>query len=106
MQLVMTTTDGLERRFDVESGRTVIGRSVQCDVRIPLPSVADSHCEIVVEAKNAHLIHLHDGLSTLHNGTAVKSTPLAHADTVQVGPVVFHVLLSDDDGEMVIQREG
>lgn len=97
LRLVMETRDGSDRYFPVREGRNVIGRSTRCDVRITLPSVSSSHCEIMLENERARLVNLDDILGTLHNGEPVDEAVLSKDDIVQVGPVRFRVELSPDE---------
>ena len=96
LRLVMETRDGSDRYFPVREGRNVIGRSNRCDVRISLPSVSSSHCEIMLENERARLVNLDEILGTLHNGQPVEEAILSKDDIVQVGPVRFRVELSTD----------
>jgi pSer/pThr/pTyr-binding forkhead associated (FHA) protein len=85
IHLVITTTDGLERAFPVMSPRTVIGRETRCDLRVPLPTVAEHHCEI-------------SDSGTFHNGDRVERAVLSHADRLTVGPVTFEVRIAAIEG--------
>lgn len=96
--LVMRTSDGNERPFAVRESRTVIGRESRCDVRIAVPSVADRHCEIVLDGSHLTLKDLDSDGGTFVNGQRVRDARLGHADQLRIGPVTFEVRVSDQAG--------
>jgi pSer/pThr/pTyr-binding forkhead associated (FHA) protein len=98
IHLVITTTDGLERAFPVMSPRTVIGRETRCDLRVPLPTVAEHHCEIIVNGTLLELKDLGSDSGTFHNGDRVERAVLSHADRLTVGPVTFEVRIAAIEG--------
>ena len=89
--LVIKTKDGHERVFPVQADRTVIGRETRCDLRVPLPTVADRHCELVLADGVIELKDLGSELGTFHKGDRVDRVVLGHADRFRVGPVEFEV---------------
>ena len=104
--LIMRTATGGEREFRISRQRTVIGREVQCDVRIPLPKIAPRHCDLTIEGGRVRLRDLGasaDG--TLHNGRAVREAILEDADLLTVGPVTFQVRFMDGDGRAGVETE-
>ena len=103
--LVMKTADGKERPFPIQKTRTVIGRETRCDVRIPISSVANQHCEIRLEDEVLHLTDLNSVGGTLHNGNPVNNAKLTHADTLTIGPVTFEVRILPGDQETIIYRK-
>lgn len=104
-QLIMETKDGSDRRFDVREGRTMIGRSDRCDVRITLPSVSANHCEIMLENQQARLVNLDEILGTLLNGKPIQQAQLSADDRLQIGPVVFRVLKTSDENAAATSRD-
>jgi pSer/pThr/pTyr-binding forkhead associated (FHA) protein len=107
LTLIMTTASGDERSFAVPMGTTVIGRDSRCDLRIALPTVSKQHCAITFNEGAARIEHLAEDLQTLVNGESIAATPLAPADIVQIGPVIFRVESQDDsvagDGRRISQ---
>jgi pSer/pThr/pTyr-binding forkhead associated (FHA) protein len=101
--LVMQTTDGKERPFALRKDRTVIGRENGCDVRIPVPAVAQKHCQIELEQGRLKLKDLGSDKGTFHNGRRVEAEEeLTNADTLTIGPVTFVIRMDDQllpDGE-------
>jgi pSer/pThr/pTyr-binding forkhead associated (FHA) protein len=107
--LVMQANDGRERRFAVKPS-TVIGRETTCDVRVPVPTVSQRHCQITFDGSRLRLLDLRSERGTYHNGNRVQEALLAHHDRLTVGPVTFVVHVQSDslpDGrvsEIVIER--
>lgn len=89
--LVMKLNDGTERKFPLGEKKTLIGRETRCQVRIALPTVADRHCEIVLDNGELVLSDLGSELGTFVNGTPVRKAVIGPADEVTVGPVTFHL---------------
>lgn len=87
--LAMGTADGTERVFAIDKPRLVIGRISRCDVRIPLPSVADRHCEIVICQGRLKVRDLGSTLGTYVNGERVHEINLRKRDHISLGPVTF-----------------
>jgi pSer/pThr/pTyr-binding forkhead associated (FHA) protein len=109
--LVMQAANGCERRFAVQKPTIVIGRETTCDVRVPVPSVSQKHCQITLEQGQLKLIDLCSDRGTFHNGNRVQEALLVHEDTVTIGPVTFVVRVQQDaeltDGqpqEIIIER--
>lgn len=96
--LVMETPSGDGRPFPIAKERTVIGQAAATDVRIPIPSVAPRHCEIVYDGQELRLNDFGSIRGTLHNGVRVQEAVLGHADRVTVGPVTFRVRVQQEDG--------
>ena len=90
--LVMQTSDGTERTFAVQKSTTVIGRETSCDVRVPVPTVSQKHCQLTLEeGERLRITDLHSERGTFHNGNRVEEAMLAHEDKVTIGPVTFVV---------------
>jgi pSer/pThr/pTyr-binding forkhead associated (FHA) protein len=109
--LVMQASDGNERTFAVAKPRMVIGRETTCDVRVPVPSVSDKHCQITFDGSELKLVDLHSDRGTYHNGTRVQEAVLCHEDRLTIGPVTFVVRMKHDGGagngqppEIIIER--
>jgi pSer/pThr/pTyr-binding forkhead associated (FHA) protein len=95
IELVITTANGGERSFAVGE-RAVIGRENRCDLRVPLPTVSDEHCEIVVRDGLAELKDLGSESGTFHNGARVDRVRLSHADRFSVGSMTFEVRMTQN----------
>jgi len=106
--LVMQGSDGTQRPFAVTKPRTVIGREPTCDVRVPLGSVAQKHCQITLDdAGSLRVKHLGAGNGTYRNGEAISDeSALTHGDTLAIGPVTFIVRIAQsEDGESIDGQE-
>lgn len=101
--LVMKTTDGLDRPFQIAKSRTVIGRETRCDVRIPVSAVSKRHCEIRLSNDELCLTDLNSDSGTFHNGDRVENAKLSHDDTLTIGPVTFVIrVLSDSKSDVPV----
>lgn len=100
VQLVMFKSDGSRRDFPLTRGRIVIGRTNEVGLRIPLSSVSRKHCEIAIEDGVVKMRDLGSSNGTLHNSVRVKEAVLAAGDQVEVGPVVFIVVIDGVPAEI------
>lgn len=94
-RLIMFKDD--ERRdFPVKSGKVVVGRRLECDLRIPTNDVSREHCEISSNGVILKVKDLGSSNGTFVNGRRVTEAQLKAGDKLGVGPVVFVVQI---DGE-------
>jgi hypothetical protein len=92
--LVMYKADGARRDFPLCKARVLIGRDNACELRVPLPSVSRKHCELKVASGSVKLRDLGSSNGTFINGNKVKAeTPLSPGDRIQVGAVIFTVII-------------
>ncbi|MEM1356310.1 MAG: FHA domain-containing protein [Planctomycetota bacterium] len=91
--LVMFKSDGTRRDFPVTKGVTVIGRKVNCDLRIPLTSVSRQHCEIRLDEDKIHVKDMGSSNGTYLNSVRIQDSHLSAGDELVVGPVVFTVVV-------------
>lgn len=110
--LVMQSTDGRERSFAVQKAIMVIGRETSCDLRVPIPSVSQKHCQITLDGDALKMTDLRSDHGTFHNGNRVQEAMLAHEDTLTIGPVTFRIRVQHDGvmagnqpPEIVIERQ-
>lgn len=87
--LAMTTADGDERSFPLTKRRTVIGRDSRCDLRIAVPTVAEQHCEILLDGEIAEVHDLDSYTGTFRNGDRVDRAILDVNDRLTIGPTTF-----------------
>jgi len=77
-------------------GEYVFGRGAECHVRPNSDWVSRQHCLLRVTAEGAFLRDLGSRNGTLINGTRlVDECHLQHGDQLQIGPLVFEVLLGE-----------
>jgi pSer/pThr/pTyr-binding forkhead associated (FHA) protein len=93
LALAMFKSDGTRRDFPLVKDRVVIGRKVNCDLRIPLTSVSREHCELTVDDGVVSIKDLGSSNGTFHNAVRVQEATLAAGDEVVVGPVVFTLIV-------------
>ena len=96
-RLVMTST-GREHSFPLDRPRTVIGRAMHCDVRVPLLTVDHEHCEIALTEDGLEIVDLGSEGGTTLNGNIVQRASVGPNDTVGVGPVLFRVTVETTEG--------
>ncbi len=99
--LAMPTADGGERVFHLTRERTVVGRDTRCDLRVPVPSVALRHCEIVTDGNTLRISDLGSEAGTLHNGARITTAVLAPDDQITIGPVTFVVRVDANGGRVL-----
>lgn len=93
VSLVMFKADGTRRDFPLDQGRVVLGRTKNCDLRVPLSSVSRQHCELIVDGDSISLRDLGSSNGTFHNNNRVQEATLEAGDEIMVGPVVFTVVI-------------
>lgn len=96
----MFKSDGSRRDFPLTRDRIIIGRTNEVGLRIPLSSVSRKHCEIAIEGDVVRLRDLGSSNGTLHNNVRVKEAVLSPGDRVEVGPVVFIVVIDGVPAEV------
>lgn len=96
VKLVMFKESGDRRIFPVSIGEMVIGRTKDCDLRIPLQEVSRKHAVVRVASGSAIIHDLGSSNGTFLNNKRVNEAPLRPGDHLVIGPVVFTVQV---DGE-------
>src|SRR5579862_823068 len=92
--VVQGRPEGKSLRFP--QGEYVFGRGTECHVRPNSDWVSRQHCLLRITAEGAFLRDLGSRNGTLINGARfVEERRLQHGDQVQVGPLVFEVLLEE-----------
>jgi len=95
--LVMFTIEGERRDFPLRSSVTIVGRMMDCDLRVPVPSVSRNHCQVEARDDELFVRDLQSSNGTYVNNRRVRgATKIEVGDLVSAGPVHFTVLL---DGE-------
>jgi len=87
--------------FSIDSARTTIGRSGDCDVEITDATVSRLHAEIIREGETFRLIQSSASNPTRLNGADVReSALLANGDEIEIsGLVTFRVVLEPSGNE-------
>lgn len=94
--LVMFKSNGDRKEFPLTKPKMVVGRKVNCDLRIPLSAVSRQHFAIELGDDEVKLRDLGSSNGTYYNDERVMEATLAPGDQIRVGPVVFVVTI---DGE-------
>lgn len=93
---------GMGDPIDVVKDMTLIGRSEDCDVRVPHKSVSKLHCILVKTDGLLLLRDLGSTNGTRVNGKRVRRAALLPNDTLSVAGVSYHVrygVTTDDELE-------
>jgi len=91
VKLVMFKQDGERKEFPVHADRMVIGRTVNCDLRIPLADISRKHAELRVGPDGVLIRDAGSTNGTYVNNKRVQETALKAGDHLVIGPVVFTV---------------
>ena len=101
---MMFKANGTRHEFPLRKERTVVGRTNNCDLRIPLSSVSRQHCEISVADGKVKLRDLGSSNGTYHNSTRVTAAVLKAGDEIVIGPVVFTVVIDGRPAKLEAKR--
>ena len=98
LRIVQGRPEGKNMLFP--QGEYVFGRGAECHVRPNSDWVSRQHCLLRVTSDGVFLRDLGSRNGTLINGTRlVEEVTLTHGDQLQIGPLVFEVVLEDLAGE-------
>lgn len=100
LALAMFKSDGTRRDFPLVKDRVVIGRKVNCDLRIPLTAVSRQHCELTVDDGRVSVKDLGSSNGTYHNSVRVQQAHLSAGDELVVGPVVFTLIVDGQPADI------
>jgi pSer/pThr/pTyr-binding forkhead associated (FHA) protein len=87
--------DGPGTRHELTTGRNVIGRGTDADIRLPDTGVSRKHVDVVLESGTAVAEDLGSTNGTLVNGRRISRQPLADGDVIRIG---HSVLVYRQDG--------
>lgn len=109
--LAMFKSDGTRRDFPLVKSRVIIGRKVNCDLRIPLTSVSRQHCELTVDGSKVQVKDLGSSNGTYHNSERVQDAHLSAGDELVIGPVVFTLVVDGQPEDIkpvrtIVSNEG
>jgi hypothetical protein len=77
--------DGPGTRHVLSSGRNVIGRGTEADIRLPDTGVSRKHVDVVLDSGTAICEDLGSTNGTLVNGRRITRQPLADGDVIRNG---------------------
>jgi hypothetical protein len=87
--------DGPGTRHELTTGRNVIGRGTEADIRLPDTGVSRKHVDVVLDGGTATVEDLGSTNGTLINGRRVSRQALADGDVIRIG---HSVLVYRQDG--------
>lgn len=91
VKLVMFKANGSRKEFPVASSTSILGRSEDCDIRVPILSVSRHHCEITIYEDGVGVKDLGSSNGTFVNGTRVNEAGVEAGDLLAIGPIGFVV---------------
>lgn len=98
--LVMFRDDGTQKEFPLASGKTLVGRSEECDLRIPLPEISRKHSMLIVSNSAVTVRDLGSANGTYVNNKRINEQELEAGDHLVIGPVVFTVRVNGEPQEI------
>jgi hypothetical protein len=87
--------DGPGTRHELTTGRNVIGRGTEADIRLPDTGVSRKHVDVVLDGGTATAEDLGSTNGTLVNGRRITRQPLSDGDVIRIG---HSVLVYRQDG--------
>jgi hypothetical protein len=81
--------DGPGTRHELSTGRNVIGRGTEADIRLPDTGVSRKHVDVVLEGATATVEDLGSTNGTLVNGRRISRQSLADGDVIRIGHSVL-----------------
>jgi hypothetical protein len=87
--------DGPGTRHELSTGRNVIGRGTEADIRLPDTGVSRKHVDVVLDGGTAFVEDLGSTNGTLVNGRKISRQALADGDVIRIG---HSVLVYRQDG--------
>ena len=99
-RLVITQSSRARWGIVLREGVTRVGKAGNQDVRIDDPSVADTHCELVVSTGRVFVRDLGSGLETLSDGSrVVGTTRIRDGQVLRLGKVDMRIEAEFSDME-------
>jgi pSer/pThr/pTyr-binding forkhead associated (FHA) protein len=88
--LVLEKKKRILRRVDLRRPRTVVGRMLGCDVRLPSAEVSRRHCLLLIGDNDLHIEDMNSVNGTYLNDIAVIGRQQVNpGDRLQIGPYLF-----------------
>jgi hypothetical protein len=81
--------DGPGTRHELTTGRNVIGRGTEADIRLPDTGVSRKHVDVVLDGAVATAEDLGSTNGTLVNGRRISRQPLSDGDVIRIGHSVL-----------------
>jgi diguanylate cyclase (GGDEF)-like protein len=87
--VVVIHGEGLGKRIDVDEKPIIVGRSQECDLHIPHPSVSRQHCSIWRDAEGYRVRDLGSTNRTRVNEQRIDGAMLADGDHITIGETIL-----------------
>ena len=100
VSLIMFRENGEQKQFQIEAGKTVIGRKEDCGLRIPLGEISRKHAILMVDEKAVTLRDLGSANGTYVNNKRVTEQELQAGDHIVIGPLVFTVQIDGHPADL------
>jgi len=101
MDVVLVMFKGNQRReFAVGGPRTVLGRRLDCQLRIPTKDVSRQHCALLIEKDQVIAKDLGSSNGTFVNDKRIAEVVLKPGDRLRLGPVTFVVRINGEPAEI------
>jgi pSer/pThr/pTyr-binding forkhead associated (FHA) protein len=101
VNLVLFKNDGSQAAFPLPDGVTVLGRSHDCELRIPLKVVSRKHCQLSPNKESLKIQDLDSRIGTFLNGKRINAAPVKAGDNIRIGPLTFSVQIDGEPKEAV-----
>jgi hypothetical protein len=100
VNLIMFRGNGERRDIAIKHERTILGRSDDADLQIPLATVSRKHCVLTLTDESIALRDLGSSNGTFVNGVRVVEATLSAGDNLKIGPVIFTVQIDGSPAEI------
>lgn len=97
--------EGKRRDIDVPVGTTMVGRSPDCGVRVPIEAVSRNHCQITVTENSVLVKDLGSSNGTFVNDRRITEQTLRPGDMIRVGTVTFTVQINGKPAQIAAPEE-
>ena len=101
VNLVLFKKDGSQAAFPLPDGVTVLGRSHDCELRIPLKVVSRKHCQLSPNKENVKIQDLDSRYGTFLNGKRINAAIAKAGDYIKIGPLTFSLQIDGEPKEAV-----
>ena len=99
--LVLFKNDGSQATFPLPDGVTVLGRSHNCELRIPLKIVSREHCQLSPNKETLKIQDLDSHIGTFLNGKRINAAAVKAGDYIRIGPLTFMLQIDGEPKEVV-----
>lgn len=100
VSLVWVKPDGRQQEIALRKAVHVVGRSTECQIRIPNPSISRQHCEFVVSDDDVIVRDLGSSNGTFVNRRKISQATISPGDLVCMGELVFAVRINGNPGDI------